>query len=113
MQQRRSAAVTVIFLASFALAVEGCHEESFEHCVDESGNVVDPALCQKSAGGGYVHGQTGGHVYRYWYGGRTPVGAHASGGSFEASHAGVTSAHGTTTRGGFGSTGSGHVGSGA
>jgi hypothetical protein len=105
--------VTVAFLAGFALAVEGCDEESYEHCVDENGNVVDPALCIKADDGPYVHRETGGHVYRYWYGGHTAVGSHVSGGSFEGSHVSVTGVHGTTTRGGFGSTGAGHVGSGA
>lgn len=113
MQQRRSTKVTVAFLAGFALAVEGCHEESFEHCVDEDGNVVEPALCEGGHGGPYVHGQTGSHLYRYWYGGRTGIGSRVSGGSFEAPRGGVTSVHGSTTRGGFGSTGAGHVGGGS
>lgn len=106
MQQRRSTKVTVAFLAGFSLAVQGCNEESYEHCVDENGQVVDPALCAKGHG-------SGGHVYRYWYGGRTGAGEHVSGGSYQAPHGSVTNGHGTTTRGGFGSTGAGHVGSGA
>lgn len=107
MQQRRSAAVTVAFLAGFALAVEGCDEDSYEHCVDEDGQVVDPALCSNNGSGHYVYSGTGGHVYRYWYGGRTPMGEHISGGSYEAPASGVTSVHGTSahgsvTHGGFG-----------
>jgi hypothetical protein len=105
MKQRRSVAVTVVFLAAFALAVAGCNEDRLQHCVDENGQVVDPSLCE-DAGTGFTHGPTGGHVYRYWYGGRTTAGGRIAGGSFEAPHGGIT-------RGGFGTTGAGHVGEGA
>lgn len=58
-------------------------------------------------GGGYYN--TGGHQYRYYYGGNSSIGSTPHGGSFSVpSHANVTTSSGHVVRGGFGS----HSGSG-
>jgi hypothetical protein len=100
----RSAAVQISLVAVMAAAVQSCDGKPavVRHCVDVNGNVVDDEKCEPSSPN-----------YRYWYGGYTPVGGHASGGSYTAPHSGSVPARGAVARGGFGSVGAAHGGEGS
>ena len=116
---RRSGYVAAPLLASAAVALlSGCRTTEMERCVDEQNHVVDQSFCQTITPGSnqvsFGPRPGGGHIYRYYYGGRGSyaAGSYASGGSYAPSagrsyapssgHSFTTTSTGTS-RGGFGS----------
>ncbi|HEU4583003.1 MAG TPA: hypothetical protein VFS67_32310 [Polyangiaceae bacterium] len=100
---RRSGSIQTTLVVALAAALQACNSDAttFRHCVDEDGNVVDDDNCAP-----------GSTRHRYWYGGYTPIGHHAQGGSYTAPRGG-SAPHATVSRGGFGSTGAAHFSGGA
>ena len=82
---RRALQVRIAFMGAFALiAMQGCADSTYQHCVDENGLVVNDSNCEADAGtprplssGPVAH-------YRWWYGGQTALGRHVAGGSYVA-----------------------------
>jgi hypothetical protein len=111
--------IVLHFVPLAAAALLGCgREPASRACVDSKGVVVNPQYCADH-GGDYGSGSHGSGVYYpyywYYYQGRVPVvigGRPPVGGSYYAppgaSFGGRSGTTGTVTRGGFGSTASGH-----
>lgn len=119
--------IRIGFMGAFALLVmqgcEGCGDQVLAHCVDENGVVVDDGKCDADAGDGAAGSLADGgeadagpaptvahvFVYRWWYGGHTPIGSTvpSAGGSYVHPAGGVSvgRASAVTIRGGFGTPG--------
>lgn len=113
MKRRRSPQVAAPLLAATALALlTGCKHKELQRCVDETGKVVADNLCQAQPGQPAPANQTStGHpvimpIYRWYYGGGGgySLGSTVSGGGYVP----VPGHSYSVSRGGFGSTFSGH-----
>jgi len=116
--------IVLRFVPLAAAALLGCRrEQASRACVDSNGIVVNPQHCADHGGDYGGNGTTGGHgsgggfypYYWYYYQGRVPLvigGRAPAGGSYYAppggNFGGRSGTTGTVTRGGFGSTASGH-----
>lgn len=112
---RRSLQIRIAFMGAFALiAMQGCEDYTFQHCVDEDGVVVADINCESDVDPSRMMSGHPRLYYRWWYGGHTPQGARVSGGSYTAPSPGSTSVHRASgvTRSVFGSRGGSSHGSG-
>lgn len=103
-------------MGAFALiAMQGCEDNTFQHCVDENGVVIADSNCEVDAGTPSLRSGGTTHYYRWWYGGHTPQGDQVSGGSYTAPSPGSGSVHRASgvTRAVFGTRGGGGHGFGA
>jgi hypothetical protein len=97
---KKSTAIKLTLLASAALAVSGCTRNQARRCVDQDQRIVGDEFCDPN---GAVRRTGTGGVHYWLYGGSgSRIGEHVVGGSVSPS--GVS-------RGGFGSSMSGRVGS--
>lgn len=101
----RSSEVRIAFMGAFALiAMQGCGDSTYQHCVDESGVVVGDSNCESGVGAAWSTTSGSAHSYRWWYGGHAMQGSRVSGGSYIApAHSGTSVARASSvTRGVFG-----------
>ena len=81
----RSSEVRIAFMGAFALiAMQGCGDSTYQHCVDENGIVVADSSCESSVSASRPTTSGPAHYYRWWYGGHVMQGSQISGGSYTA-----------------------------